>query len=299
MINKTIGHIILKGGTSEDIRKELPDFPLNPTKEYFFKLGYKDSTAALYLSKLRNNDKNSSASSINVTTESSDASSSLRNDVETAFVKSGNIDYNNLLIDTCALMHNKATSLIDRAEHVTFINATIKEMDNKKKGHKKLSSRIKLYTDKILLDSQKYMLSTFAGLNNERYPDNILLQYLMILPKQIRPTLLTADKNLAVKARMWDLSCILYVVPTEKNKENNVEKSNLKRKKLGFGVYRVNENDDIYIEYKGTQRVTIIHQDGTETPYRIGGKMKVDSEDQICIYWKDNGTVTPKYVKLK
>lgn len=213
MINKTIGRIILKGGTSKELRKEIKDFPLNPTKDYFIKLGYKESTAKKYLARLRKNEEKSSTSSIIESTEI------LEDLTEQArFIESENVDYTNLLIDTCALRCSETVEVIEQAKHVTFIKATIEEMDKQKqkKGRKKLALNIRLYTEKILLDSQKYMLSSFPGFNKENYPDNILLQYLLILPKQLRPTLFTADKNLAVKAKMWDLPYILYQVPENK-----------------------------------------------------------------------------------
>lgn len=295
MLNKKIGHIILKGGTSEDIRKEVPDFPLNPTKEYFCKLGYKDSTAKLYVSKLQNNNK--------------------QKETEAAIIKSEGADHNNLLVDTCALGYKDTINLIDQAEHVTFIKSIIEEMDRKKKCDKDsrekekfFAANIRLYINKILLDTEKFMLAPFSGLNDTKYPDNKLLQYMLILPKQIRPTLITTDKNLAVKAKMHELPFILFDVAketyeegeeTQEEKEKEMQEEIPKEvtKKLGNGIYQINIDEDIYIEYKGTQKVKIIHEDGTETEYE-GKRIKVKFGDRVLNINKNNGKIFEKYFEL-
>ncbi len=314
MLNRKIGHIILKGGTSEDIRKEVPDFPLNPTKEYFSELGYKDSTAKLYLSKLQNNSKKKeteSSKNISIQQISEDSNKDIST-IEATIIKSESADYNNLLVDTCALGYKDTINLIEQAEQVTFIKTIIEEMDRKKK-HKKdsnaqqkfLAANIRLYINKILLDTEKFMLAPFSGLNDTKYPDNVLLQYLLILPKQIRPTLITADKNLAVKAKLHELPFILFDVAKETYGESEETHQEIQEeipkevtKKLGNGIYQINIADDIYIEYKGTQKVKIIHEDGTETVYKKE-RIKVKSGDKILNIVKNNGKTLEKYFELK
>lgn len=292
MLNRKIGHIISKGGTSEDIRKEVPDFPLNPTKEYFCKLGYKDSTAKLYVSKLQNNNK--------------------QKETEAAIIKSEGADHNNLLVDTCALGYKDTINLIEQAEHVTFIKSIIEEMDRKKKCDKDsreqekfFAANIRLYINKILLDTEKYMLAPFSGLNDTKYPDNKLLQYMLILPKQIRPTLITADKNLAVKAKMHELPFILFDVAKETYEEGEETHQEIQEKipqevtkKLGNGIYQINIEKDIYIEYKGNQIVRIIHEDGTETLYD-GERIKIKPGDRILNIFKENGKIIQKYFEIR
>ena len=48
-------------------------------------------------------------------------------------VESSFADYDNLLIDTCALAYFEFTNLVEKAKHVTFIYSTIEEMDNNKR----------------------------------------------------------------------------------------------------------------------------------------------------------------------
>lgn len=308
MKNKTIGRIILKGGSSEDLRREFPEFPLIPTKDYFCELGYKESTAKQYLSKLRSNDNNrksTSQSSIAVYTPVSEDTFKPISIVETTCIESGNIDYNNLIIDTCALIHREAEIKIQNAKHVTFINSTIEEMDRKKKFNKndkeslkKLSLKVREYTNKILLNTEKYMLSTFSGLNDERYPDNILLQYILILPKQIRPTLLTADKNLVVKAEMWGLPYILVSNTKEGHKVTLTKETPINEsQKLARGLWvTILEDRMVYIENKGTFKAYVTSQDGTKR--KCTGKIKVESGDEICILVKMDGIVKDEYYKI-
>ncbi len=270
MNKKTIGHIILKGGTSEDIRKEFPDFPVEPTKEFFCSLGYKESTAKSYVYKLKSSKKKSDSNDI----------------PEDMFVVSKDADYNNLLVDTCVLAHNETLELLEKAAKATFIYPIIEEMDRKKKfnqGKTNLASNIKVYINKMLQERDKYMLSAFNGITGENYPDNILLQYMKILPTQIRPTLFTADKNLATKAEMWDLQYILFDVAKRPRKFP-----------LGFGIYKVISNNEVYIDYNGKQTVSIIHG-GSETFYE-GKRLKVEHGDRVCIYLTYDDKVVPTYV---
>lgn len=299
MINKTIGHIILKGGTTEELRKEFPNFPLNPTKQDFCNLGYKESTAKNYLFRLQSNNKqNVSANPNNI------SSQDMEEVANNKIIKSQNVDFNNLLVDTCALVHSETESLIERSKHVTFINVTLEEMDKKKKfkkdaneSLKKLALEIQKYTNKILLDSEKYMLSTFSGLHDEKYPDNILLQYMLILPNQIRPTLLTADKNLAVKARMWNLQYILLDLAKESKKLQKEETEIINDHKLGLGMWMLISKDGTkYIENRGTFESVLINQEGSKT---IKKRTKVESGDKICVYVKKNNTVGTKFFEIK
>lgn len=180
-----------------------------------------------------------------------------------------------MLVDTCALGYKDTINLIEQAEHITFIKSIIEEMDRKKKTdedskkqEKILATNIRLYINKILLDTEKFMLSSFSGLKDTKYPDDILLQYMLILPKQIRPTLITTDKNLAVKAKLHELPFILFDVAKgkyeegeeaqeKKEKEKQEEISKEVTKKLGNGIYQINIDDDIL--YKGVFIMEVIY----------------------------------------
>lgn len=290
MKKKTIGQIILKGGTSEDILKEFPDFPTNPTKDYFCNMGYKESTAENYLRKLRRNEQ--------IVEEQV-----LKELHEGIQVCSDDVNFNNLLIDTCALTRDKTKELIDRAEHVTFINATIEEMDRKKicrdklnKPLMELAKNVRKYVNLILSDSEKYMLSLFLGMYDERYADNILIQYQQILPRQIRPTLLTADKELAIKARMYGVPYILLETP--ENEVKCMKESNVVRKyeqKLRFGVWKITENGVMYIENRSNYKVSVTDKEGKETVCNKKIKVKVNLGDKVCVCFQSKGKPLEKH----
>lgn len=271
MKDKKIGQIILKGGSIIEIQKEFPEFPENPTKEYFIEKGYKESTAKRYINLLKRNSQNMplkemSAQKVEKTLPDS-------NTKQTQFIASKNADYENLLVDTCALAHSETTNLIEEAKHVTFIYSTIEEIDKQKK-HPKLKHNIQLYTEKALLDPEKYMSSRFSGCFNDKYPDNILLQYMMILPKQIRPTLITADKNLAFKADALELPYILFLV--------NTKNANKTVREFGYGLKLVSTNDgEMYIEYKGNQPLFILREK-KEIPF-YGTRQQVFPGDSLLL----------------
>ena len=278
MKQRKIGHIIGKGGTIEDLQKEIPEFPTNPTTEYFVELGYTKRTAQRYMSILKKNLLTKNSSKESVQPEEKVAP-------RIQLIESKFANHNNLLIDTCALAYLKFTNLVEDAKHVTFIYSTIEEMDKKNKKKplhfqmKIFQSAIRTYTERILSEPDKFMVSCFTGCYNEKYPDNILLQYLMILPKQIRPTLLTADKNLASKARAFDLDYILIV------SDNVFEEFKEKCKKLGYGIKLFTNEGGMYIQYKGTHRLDITRNKKI-IRYNIGEKFVVEHGDLICLHIK-------------
>ena len=157
MKNREIGHIISKGGSVKDIQQVVPKFPSNPTKETFIKMGYKESTAKRYISLLKQNAFNKALDKVEDCAE-----------VEKDVIHSQNANYDNILVDTCALTAVQGRSIIESAKQVTFIFATLEEMDKKdkqnKKGTKKLKKYIKEYTSKILKYPNKYMLSALIGI---------------------------------------------------------------------------------------------------------------------------------------
>lgn len=280
MKNRKIGHIISKGGNVEDIRKVIPKFPTNPTKDTFVKLGYAESTAKQYYSLLKKN-------SYDKETDNIESQTKVQINNLININQSLNADYGNILVDTCALGSANCRKIIGTAEHVTFIFSTLEEMDRKKREfyNKKKKGEIKenddlakvakyipIYTSKILNAPDKYMVSKFAGCSGENYPDNILLQYLEILPKQIRPTLLTQDRNLAAKAVALELNYI-YI---DKNDTGENEKN------LGNSIMIYKRNEQFYITYNGTQTLEI-YRNGKAILYTQASKFTVQRGDILCL----------------
>lgn len=291
MKNREIGHIITKGGSVEDIRKVIPKFPANPTKDTFVKLGYAESTAKRYCSLLEQN-------SSKKVTENAESQAKAHLNELTNIIQSDNADYDNILVDTCALSSANCRKIIDNAAHVTFTFATLEEMDRKKaeaiKRKKqvnddlaKLAKHIPVYTSKILTSPEKYMVSKFRGHSDEGYVDNVLLQYLEILPKQIRPTLLTRDRNLAAKAASLEFNYIF--IDTNDSGEND--------KKLGHGIFISKRNDELYIFNKGTFKFEI-HRDGNIIPCAAKVAIKVKHGDVLHVYEKENSKTTEHIINI-
>lgn len=209
-----IGSLINSGATSQEIRQKYPDFPLSPNayKDYFVSLGYKQSSAVTYAKKLKRND--------NI---------SLKRFADETFIMSENANLRNLLLDTCALMHDECTKIIDSAEHVTIIYSTLCEFDkfNLSKEQPKLAYNIRHYTDIILNGDTKFLLSSFGKNMPNEYCDNVLVDYLLIIPINNRPTLITADKKLALKCVALGLDYILY--PSRENDDTNITHSESKK----------------------------------------------------------------------
>lgn len=279
MKNKEIGHIISKGGKVEDIQKVVPNFPNNPTKETFIELGYAESTAKRYIYLLSQNNSKKAP-------KKAESCVKVQADDNMNFVQSTR--YNNILVDTCALTSARGRDIIESAKQVTFIFATLEEMDKKKKnGTKSLKENIKKYTSKMLSSPNKYMLSRFKGYSDDKYVDNILLQYMQILPKQIRPTLLTADENLATKALALELDYIFV----EQNENAKLDK------KLGYGIFLSKRNDELYISNKGTFKFEI-HRDGDIIPCAARVEIKVEHGDVLHIYEKKNSETIEHIINI-
>lgn len=279
MKNREIGHIISKGGKVEDIQKVVPNFPNNPTKETFIELGYAESTAKRYIYLLSQNNAKKAP-------KKTKSCVKVQTDDHMNLIQSDNANYDNILVDTCALTSARGRDIIESAKQVTFIFATLEEMDKKKKnGTKSLKENIKKYTSKMLSSPNKYMLSRFKGYSDDKYVDNILLQYMQILPKQIRPTLLTADENLPTKALALELDYIFV----EQNENAKLDK------KLGYGIFLSKRNDELYISNKGTFKFEI-HRDGNIIPCAAKVEIKVEHGDSLHVYEKKDSKTIEEHI---
>ena len=149
---------------------------------------------------------------------------------DSSYIVSENANPDNILIDTCALSCKKGSKVIDSSEKVNVLYTVIAEMDKKKAdiNRKKCKSRQEgilisniLKYSKEMLENPKYNLIKYSYDNKMEYVDDIMLKYLSGVPKRKRPTLLTADKLLAVKAKCLNLE---YILITTGQKENGKEK---------------------------------------------------------------------------
>ena len=207
-INK-IGVFIRNGLTSAEIKKKVKDFPDNPDSQYFINLGYSKKTASTYKSQLAKN--NSVLLQQQKIIEAN------------SFLHSPNANLNNVILDTSALGFSKPVSMLNECKKITVLYSTIREFDKIQKSESKssyLRMMIREQTNTMLLpqNEQKYNLVAFDWQSN-MYVDDIIINYMVSLPANQRPTLLTADHNLALKAKCLKLDYILFLEDSITSKE--------------------------------------------------------------------------------
>lgn len=120
--------------------------------------------------------------------------------------------------------------IIFKAKKVTVVYSVIKELDslNINNNSTLLGAKTRDIMTKLLEDeSGKYRLVPY-GYNDERQADDVIIDYLMSLPVVERPTLLTTDKNLSLKAKCLGLEYIFYKI--YKNVTNNQEDNSSEKK---------------------------------------------------------------------
>lgn len=236
MVKKSeIGKLINQKLTGKEIRKQIKDFPENPDLSYFESLGYTEGTAKAYLSRFRKNESTKSDNrsqgtkdSVKLTSDSNQSKirKTRQKDLDVGFFKTPNANSNSIIIDTCSVGYDSCLKMIFKAKKVTVIYSVIKELDslNKNNNSTLLGAKARDIMTKLLEDeSGKYRLVPY-GYNDERQADDVIIDYLMSLPVVERPTLLTTDKDLSLKAKCLGLEYIFYKI--YKNVTNNQEDTN-------------------------------------------------------------------------
>ena len=218
MINSELGALIREGKTSREIKKVFKDFTLS--KEYFIKQGYKESTAKRYLAKVKINDKNKPEQKTAVKVSKVESALTARRITGGKLVKylwtSPHANFDRVLLDTSALGYKTTLEIIYAAKEVIIIEAVLAEMDKKKIVTKTtidamtLAKNVREYSKKILLETEKYEMVPFKGLEENMYCDDVIIQYMSLMPRGSRVTLLTADILLANKAKMHGFEYIVY-----------------------------------------------------------------------------------------
>ena len=233
--------------TTNEIRQRLEGIPDVITLEYLMEIGYKKSTAQYYLSLLKKNEGDRVEDNIRTKPkydeiQNKDNSAKVSKDDFTEtytengrFYISENANFDNILLDTSALNSPDTIDVIEKSNRVTVLLATVNEINrlmkpsNLKLDKKKLIYNINKYCLKMLEDNNKFILVPFKENKDEADAiDNALLNYLEIQPSKIRQTLITADKNLALRAKCLGFDFI-YFHPNEENsktKNKNNNKSN-------------------------------------------------------------------------
>ena len=231
--------------TTNEIRQRLEGIPDVITLEYLMEIGYKKSTAQYYLSLLKKNEGDRVEDNIRTKPkydeiQNKDNSAKVSKDDFTEtytengrFYISENANFDNILLDTSALNSQDTIDVIEKSNRVTVLLATVNEINrlmkpsNLKLDKKKLIYNINKYCLKMLEDNNKFILVPFKENKDEADAiDNALLNYLEIQPSKIRQTLITADKNLALRAKCLGFDFIYFHPNEENSKTKNNNKSN-------------------------------------------------------------------------
>ncbi len=230
-MRKTIEVLIRIGKSTKEIQRTINDFPNIITTEYFKELGFEEIEAIKLKWKLRQNDRKEAEE---------EKAEKARYELlkRKTFIFSANANPNFIIMDTCALQFKQSIEVIEKSEKVIVIESILKEMEKvqRKIKYKKnitsknnyLSTHIIKYKGKIASEC-KYKKVLDAG--RDKYVDNKVLYYLSNLPEEKRPTLLTADINLANRANCYGLEYILFINKAKKTKKNNKKKKVVETKK--------------------------------------------------------------------
>lgn len=203
MIKKhEVGSLIRKGATSKELKEKI-NFPEDPSIEYFVSLGYSKNTARYYKYLLKKNNL------LKVKVEPEPV-------YPETLLFSPNADVNNIALDTCAFKNKTMRDIIENSKTVTVIYAILREFDkvcNQASVSNELKHYIKEEEDKMLQSKGKYRLVPYNW-KNTSYTDEIILDYILTLPYRERPTILTADRNFALRAECLGINYIFYREPS-------------------------------------------------------------------------------------
>lgn len=222
MKKSEVGSFINQGLSKEEIKKRIKTFPENPTVEYLENLGYTTNTAKIYLRKLK----------INTQQKKTKVTSSNNAEV---FIKSPKAQTKKVIIDTCTVAFDKCIDVIEAADSVTVLYCVIREFGNLKKNEEKsveLKYKIRILEDTLLKTfNGKYHLVPYRY-KDAREADDIIIDYLLELPANERPTLVTADKNLALKAKCLGFEFIYYIVSSIEDPVESRSLEDAKKEKI-------------------------------------------------------------------
>ena len=151
------------------------------------------------------------------------------------YIVSENADVNNILIDTCAI-NKRGLNIIERSRKVSVLYATLEEIEKKKFEIKRKSNGNKFLVNlskclNLILQNPNFKVILVENKENE-YVDDVVLRYLKHIPKRKRPTLLTADKLLAAKAKGMNIEYICIVLDSQTQTPEKTETKKVETQKI-------------------------------------------------------------------
>lgn len=216
-MTEAIKSLILNGKSTKEIRKVIDDFPENVTTEYFESLGFENPEAIKLKWKLRKNNQQE-----NERMEVGEARRKLLKSKK--YIFSYNANPNFILLDTSSLANGK--NIINNAKKVIVINSIMKEMNKVVLKRRKNVKKAICFYRKEIVAKDKYKIIANKKEINSNYCDDSILEFLDgISEDEEKPTLLTADIELAERAKSYGFEYILIVNNNTSNKAKKKEET--------------------------------------------------------------------------
>ena len=216
-MTEAIKSLIINGKSTKEIRKVIDDFPENVTTEYFESLGFENPEAIKLKWKLRKNNQQE-----NERIEVGEARRKLLKSKK--YIFSYNANPNFILLDTSSLANGK--NIIKNAKKVIVINSIMKEMNKVVSKRRKNVKKAICFYRKEIVAKDKYKIIANKKEINSNYCDDSILEFLDgISEDEEKPTLLTADIELAERAKSYGFEYILIVNNNTSNKAKKKEET--------------------------------------------------------------------------
>ena len=223
-MKEIIERFIRTGKTTAEIQSEIIEFPDDITSEYLEKLGFEEIDAIKLKWKLRQNDRIREA-------EIKAAKGRRILLKEGGYQFSPNADPYYILLDTSALLTKRGRDVIRKSKKDIILEATIQEIDNVfietlRKNKKDLMDNANIKTiseyKRTIFNQSKFKKRHIEC--EDKYCDTKILYYINSVALERRPTLLTADYNLASRADAYGFEYIfVYKTKGEKSKKQSTE----------------------------------------------------------------------------
>lgn len=220
-MKEIIERLIRTGKTTAEIQSEIIEFPDDVTTEYLQKIGFEETQAIKLKWKLRQNDR--------IRKQEMTAGKRRKELLKIGgykFSANANPDY--ILMDTCAMLKKEGRVIISKSSKVVVIESVLREiekilMETERKNKKSPTdytniSTIKIYKSKMARKS-KFKPVLDRPNTEMNYCDDKILYYLENLSPEKRPTLLTADANLASRAEAYGFDYIFIKGSNSKKAE--------------------------------------------------------------------------------
>ena len=220
-MKEIIERLIRTGKTTAEIQSEIIEFPDDVTTEYLQKIGFEETQAIKLKWKLRQNDR---------IRENEIRAEKGRRELskEGGYKFSANANPDYILMDTCAMLKKEGRVIISKSSKVVVIESVLREIEKilmeteRKKKKSPIDyaniSTIKSFKGKMVRKA-KFKPVLDSPKANMNYCDDKILYYLENLSPEKRPTLLTADANLASRAKAYGFDYIFIKGSNSKKSE--------------------------------------------------------------------------------